>query len=167
MKHSVVIGLSLILAACGGYTGYSSQWAGADPSAGATRVAGSAENTTNAFDGEYRDMSVQNNSKNNTLPIMGGSATPKCESYTGNEFPPLTITNGLARFDAMGVHFAGYVTPQGHLKMSSGYGATVSGQIKEVPVDEDFDGHFDSQTHVLHGKVTGACAYNVAWQRTA
>jgi len=102
-----------------------------------------------------------------TLPIMGGSATLKCQSYTGNEFPPMTVTDGLAQFEAMGVHFAGYVTPQGHVKMSSGYGATISGQIKEVPVDEDFDGDFDSTTHVLHGRVTGACSYNVAWQRTA
>jgi hypothetical protein len=83
MKHSVVIGLSLALSACGDYTGYSPAWTGADPSAGATHVGGSAENTTNAFDGEYRDLSVQNNSKNNTLAIMGGSAKLKCENYTG------------------------------------------------------------------------------------
>ena len=163
MKHSVLIGLSLVvLSAC---TGNSQQWLGADPSAGPTHVAGSAENTTNAFDGKYRDISVQNNSKNNTLPIMGGSATLKCQSYTGNEFPPMTVTDGLAQFEAMGVHFAGYVTPQGHVKMSSGYGATVSGNLKEVPVDEDFDGDFDSVTHTLHGQVIGACAYKVAWQR--
>jgi len=105
MKHSVLIGLSLVvLSAC---TGNSQQWLGADPSAGPTHVAGSAENTTNAFDGKYRDISVQNNSKNNTLPIMGGSATLKCQSYTGNEFPPMTVTDGLAQFEAMGVHFAG------------------------------------------------------------
>jgi len=60
MKHSVLIGLSLVvLSAC---TGNSQQWLGADPSAGPTHVAGSAENTTNAFDGKYRDISVQNNS---------------------------------------------------------------------------------------------------------
>ena len=165
MKYSVMIGLSLVvLSAC---TGNSQQWLGADPSAGPTHVGGSAENTTNAFDGEYRDLSVVNNSKGNTLAIMGGSASLKCQTFTGNEFPSLTITNGLARFEAMGVHFAGYVTPQGHLKMSSGYGATVSGNVKEVPVDEDFDRDFDSQTHVLHGRVTGACAYNVAWQKAA
>jgi hypothetical protein len=165
MKHSVVIGLSLVvLSAC---TGNSQQWLGADPSAGPTHVGGSAENTTNAFDGEYHDLSVQNNSKNNTLAIMGGSATLKCQNYAGNEFPPLTVTNGLARFEAMGVHFAGYVTPQGHLRMASGYGATVSGNVKEVPVDEDFDGDFDTVTHTLHGQVIGASAYKVAWQKTA
>jgi hypothetical protein len=137
MKHSVVIGLSLVvLSAC---TGNSQQWLGVDPSAGPTHVAGSAENTTNAFDGEYRDLSVVNNSKGNTLAIMGGQATLKCQGYTGNEFPPSTISNGLTRFEAMGIHFAGYVTPQGHLRMTSGYGATVSGNVKEVPVDEDFD----------------------------
>ena len=168
MKHSrVMIVIPLALAACGGYTGYSNQWGGADPSAGATHIAGSAEDTTNAFDGQYRDMSVQNNSKNNTLPIMGGSATLKCQSYQGNEFPALVITNGLARFEAMGVHFAGYVTPQGHLRMTSGYGATVSGNLKEVPVDEDFDGDIDFTTHTLHGQVVGACAYKVAWQKVA
>jgi hypothetical protein len=165
MKHSVVIGLSLaVLSAC---TGNSQQWLRADPSGGPTHVAGSAENTTNAFDGEYRDLSVVNNSKGNTRAIMGGSASLKCQNFTGNEFPSLTITNGLARFEAMGIHFAGYVTPQGHLRMTSGYGATVSGNVKEVPVDEDFDGDFDTVTHTLHGQVIGACAYKVAWQRTA
>jgi len=34
-------------------------------------MAGSAENTTNAFDGDYRDLSVQNNSKGNTLATVG------------------------------------------------------------------------------------------------
>ena len=86
---------------------------------------------------------------------MGGQATLKCQSFTGSEFPSLTITNGLARFEAMGIHFAGYVTPQGHLRMTSGYGATVSGNVKEVPVDEDFDGDFDTVTHTLHGQVIG------------
>jgi len=165
MKHSVVIVLSLVvLSAC---TNNSQQWLGADPSAGSTHVAGSVENTTNAFDGEYRDLSVVNNSKGNTLAIMGGSASLKCQNFTGNEFPSLTITNGLARFEAMGIHFAGYVTRQGHLRMTSGYGATVSGNVQEVPVDEDFDGDFDTVTHTLHGQVIGACAYKVAWQKTA
>ena len=165
MKHSLLIGLSLVaLSAC---TGNSQQWLGADPSAGPTHVAGSAENTTNAFDGEYRDLSVVNNSKGNTLAIMGGQATLKCQGYTGNEFPPLTISNGLARFEAMGIHFAGYVTPQGHLRMTSGYGATVSGNVKEMPVDEDFDGDFDTTTHRLRGQVIGVCAYKVEWQKVA
>ena len=62
---------------------------------------------------------------------------------------------GFARFEAMGVHFAGYVTPQGHLRMSSGYGATVSGNVKEVPIDEDFDGDFDTATHSLRSRNRG------------
>ena len=77
------------------------------------------------------------------------------------------MKNGLAQFEAMGVHFAGYVTPQGHLRMTSGYGAMVSGNVKEVPVDEDFDGDFDSATHRLRGQVIGACAYKVEWQKVA
>jgi hypothetical protein len=164
MKHSVVIGLSLTLAAC---TGNSQHWLGADPSAGPTHMAGSPDHTTNAFDGEYRDLTVQNNSKGNTLAPGGGTGTVKCANYSGNEFPPLTVTNGLAMFEAMGVHFAGYVTPQGHLRMTSGYGATVSGNVKEIPVDEDFDGDFDTTTHRLRGQVIGVCAYKVEWQKVA
>jgi len=79
----------------------------------------------------------------------------------------VTVTNGLAQFDALGVTFAGYVTPQGHLTMHSGYGATLIGQAKPALADEDFDGNFDAQTHVLRGRVLGACPYDVAWQRTA
>jgi hypothetical protein len=104
MKHSVVIGLSLTLAAC---TGNSQQWLGADPSAGPTQIAGSPDHSTNAFDGEYHDLTVQNNTKGNTLAPGGGTGTIKCANYSGSEFPPLTVTNGLAKFEAMGVHFAG------------------------------------------------------------
>ena len=161
-----MIGLSLALSACSGYTGYSAAWTEADSSPGPTLVAGLSGNTTNAFDGEYRDLSVQNNSKGNTLAVAG-YGTLKCQSYSGNEFPPLTVSNGLARFEAMGIQFAGYVTPQGHLRMTSGYGATVSGNVKEVPVDEDFDGDFDSVTHRLSGQVIGACAYKVEWHKVA
>jgi hypothetical protein len=32
-------------------------------------------------------------------------------------------------------------------------------------IDEDFDGDFDAQTHILHGQVLGVCA-NVSWQKT-
>jgi hypothetical protein len=163
MRHSFVIGLSLAVSACSG----SGAWTGADPSSGPTQVGGSAGNTTNAFDGEYSDLSVQNNSKGNVVGPAGGTGKLQCQNYAGNQFPPLTIANGLAQFEAMGVHFAGYVTPQGHLKMSSGYGATVSGNVKEVPVDEDFDGDFDTRTHRLRGQVIGACAYKVEWQKVA
>jgi len=58
------------------------------------------------------------------------------------------------------------VTPQGHLKMHIGYGATVAEQINSVPIDEDFDGDFDAQAHILHDQVLGVWAYNVSWQKT-
>jgi hypothetical protein len=95
--------------------------------------------------------------KGNTLAVAG-FGTLKCQSY--DQPPTLTVTNGLAQFEALGVKFTGYVTPQGHLRMRSGYGATATGQINATPVDEDFDGEFDGQTHVLNGQVLGACAYN-------
>ena len=166
MKHCVVIGLSLTLAACTG-SQQSQQWLGADPSSGPTHVAGSADHTTNAFDGEYRDLSVVTNSKNPIMGPGGGIGNIRCASYSGNDFPPLTVKNGLAQFEALGVHFAGYVTPQGHVRMSSGYGATVSGNIHEVPINEDFDGDFDSTTHRLKGQVLGNCAYKVEWFKVA
>ena len=158
MKQSVVVGLSLALSACG----YSDAWLGADP--GMRHMGGSAANTTNVFDGTYTGIAIQNNSKGNTLAPGGGTGTVKCQNY--DEPPKLTVTNGLAQFDALGVRFAGYVTPQGHLKMHTDYGATAVGQINSVPIDEDFDGDFDAQTHILHGQVLGVCAYNVSWQKT-
>jgi hypothetical protein len=78
----------------------------------------------------------------------------------------VTVANGLAQFQAMGVTFSGYVTPQGHLTMHSGYGATLTGQAQPALVDEDFDGNFDSQTHVLHAKISNInCNSGVSWQR--
>ena len=56
----------------------------------------------------------------------GGTSKLKCQSY--DRPPTLTITNGFAQFHALGTKFVGYVTPQGQLKMRSGYGATVAGQ---------------------------------------
>jgi hypothetical protein len=132
-----VIGLSLALSACGN----SDAWLGADP--GIRHIGGSATNTTNAFDGTYAGIAIQNNSKGNTLAPGGGTGTVKCQNY--DEPPKLTVTNGFAQFDALGVRFAGYVTPQGHLpqghlKMHTDYGATVVGQINSVPIDEDSTG---------------------------
>jgi hypothetical protein len=161
MKPLIAIGLSLALAACSN----SQQWLGADPSSGPTHIAGSASETTSAFDGEYHDLSVQGSGKGNVMGPGGGTGSIKCTNYSGNDFPPLTVKNGLAQFEAMGVHFAGYVTPKGHLKMTSGYGATVSGNIKEVQVDEDFDGDFDTTTHRLRGQVIGNCGYKVEWYK--
>ena len=159
MKHSVMIGLSLVLSACAN----PDAWLAAEP--GTTQVGGSPANTTNAFDGTYRGIAIQNNSRGgNTLAPGGGTGTVKCQNYA--EPPTLTVTNGLAQFDALGVRFAGYVTPQGHLKMHTGYGAAVAGQINPVPIDEDFDGNFDAQTRILHAQVLGVCAYNASWQKT-
>ena len=88
MKQSVVVGLSLALSACG----YSDAWLGADP--GMRHMGGSAANTTNAFDGTYTGIAIQNNSKGSTLAPGGGTGTVKCQNY--DEPPKLTVTNGLA-----------------------------------------------------------------------
>jgi hypothetical protein len=50
--------------------------------------------------------------------------------------------------------------------MHTDYGATAVGQVNSVPIDEDFDGDFDAQTHILLGQVLGVCVYNVSWQKT-
>jgi hypothetical protein len=160
MKQAIVIGSSVLaLSACA----YSDTWLGATP--GVTHVAGAANNTTNAFDGTYTGISTNNSSKGNTLATTGATATLKCQNF--DQPPTLTITNGLAQFEALGVTFSGYVTPQGQLRMHSGYGATVTGQIKPALIDEDFDGQFDAQTHILNAQIIGACVYKASWQRTA
>ena len=169
-KQSVVIGLFVLgLSACGGYNGGSTgseTWLGANPSAGAAHVGGSANDTTNAFDGTYTGMSVETVGGGQLGPkTVGGNVTPPCQKF--DRPPTLTITNGLAQFQALGVAFAGYVTPEGHVTMYSGYGATGTGQVKPVLVDESFDGDFNAQTHILQGGVLGACDYRVSWQRTA
>ena len=160
MKQFAVTAMSLLaLSACSG----SDTWVGATP--GVTHVGGSAANTTTAFDGTYTGMTIGNKSKGNTLATSGGTSKLKCQNY--DRPPTLTITNGFAQFQALGTTFAGYVTPQGQLKMRSGYGATVTGQISPAPVDENFDGQIDSYTHMLKGQVLGACAYNVSWRSIA
>ena len=170
MKHSIVIGASLVLFACSP-TG--TTYLGADPNAGATHVGGSAANTTNAFDGTYRGISHSSASAASQLTGGTGTGSKTAEpSTTGcQQFdapPTLTVTNGLAQFQTMGVTFAGYVTPQGHLTMHSGYGATLTGQAQPALVDEDFDGDFDYRTHVLHAKVHSInCNYDLSWQRVA
>ena len=115
-------------------------------------ASGSPANTTRGFDGTFTGLAVQN--------VAGGSITPgastasvNCPNYTVSSLPPLTISNGLAQFQAIGLTFQGYVTPQGGLMMSSGVGQTFQGQI-------------DSR-NVLSGQVLGRCAYNLSWQRSA
>jgi hypothetical protein len=167
MKHSFVIGLSLAVCACNP-TG--TTWLGADPNAAPTHVGGSAANTTNAFDGTYRGISNTSASAASHLTAAGTGAktvditTTACHQF--DELPTLTVKDGLAQFQALGATFAGYVTPQGQLRMHSGYGVTVTGQAQPVDVDENFDGIIDYQTHVLRARVSSVnCTYNVSWQR--
>jgi len=115
-------------------------------------ASGSSANTTRAFDGTFTGLAVRN--------VAGGSITPgastasvNCPNYTASSLPPVTISNGLAQFQAIGLTFQGYVTPQGGLAMSSGVGQTFQGQI-------------DSR-NVLSGQVLGRCAYDLSWQKSA
>src|SRR5262252_6239173 len=138
MQASGMIGLSLLALSA---SSSPDTWVGASDS-DPLHVGGSAANTTSAFDGTYTGVAIKNNSKRNTL-ATAGFGTVKCQNY--DRPPTLTVTNGLAQFEVLGVKFTGDVTPQGHLKMHSGYGATLAGQIIAGPTDEDFDGQFDGQ----------------------
>ena len=176
MIRSIPIGLLLLaLVACapsqspnpGSLT---AQYTGVNANAGPASIGGSAANTTTAFDGTYRGISHSSASAASQL-TSGASGRKVAEPSTTGcqqfDVPPrLWVTNGLAQFQAMGVTFAGYVTPQGHLTMHSGYGATLTGQAQPALVDVDLDGVFDTQTHVLHAKVHSInCNYDVDWQR--
>ena len=127
----------------------SEHWLGAGP--GAAAVAGSVANTTTAFDGTYRGIS---NSSTSAAGAGLKSYTPTTTGCQQFDTPPtLTITNGLAQFQALDVTFAGYVTPQGHLRMTSGYGPAV-------------EADFDPQTHILRGRALSVnCRYDAAWQK--
>jgi len=145
-------------------------WTGAGQNAGPTHVGGSAVNTTTAFDGTYRGISNSSASAASHLTATGTGAKTVDITTTGchqfDELPILTVKNGLAQFQALGVTFGGYVTPQGQLTMHSGYGVTLTGQGHPVDVDENLDGLIDYQTHVLRAKVSSVnCTYNVAWQK--
>src|SRR5689334_22451251 len=174
MKHAIVMSVSLALFACtqtqSNPGSLNAPWLGASQGAGPTIVGGSATNTTTAFDGTYRGIAHTTASAASQLTSGGTGrkiaepSTTGCQQFS--EPPTLTVKNGLAQFQAMGVTFAGYVTPQGHLTMHSGYGATATGQARPAMVDEDFDGNFDTQTHVLHARVSSMnCTYDVNWQR--
>ena len=89
-------------------------------------------------------------SKPNELEVAGGNAPIYCPDY--GPLPPVTIHDGLAQFQALNYTFQGYVTRQGHLKMDSGYGQTIDGQI-------DNEG-------VLRAQGLGACAYAATWRRS-
>jgi hypothetical protein len=128
------------------------QWLGAG--SGPTVVGGSAGNTTTAFDGTYKGLSNRSASASavGTGPKAVDPSATGCQQF--DEPPPVTITNGLAQFQALGGTFAGYMTPQGHVRMTSGYGAAV-------------DADFDPQAHILRGRASSTnCHYDVVWQKT-
>src|SRR3954454_9561292 len=88
----------------------SSQDAVANP----TSVGGSASNTTSTSDGTYQGSSIRGDSG-------VGPGLRLVDKYSGCQpfaVPPtMTITDGLAQFQAAGSMFAGYVIPQGNLTM--------------------------------------------------
>jgi hypothetical protein len=112
-------------------------------------AAGSATNTTTAFDGTYTGASIANRSAHSALPSAGSGST-SCPNYPTP--PPVTIANGLGQLDVLNLRFQGYVTPQGGLAMRSGVGQRFEGQI-----DPQF---------VLTGRVIGACVYDASWRRS-
>ena len=115
----------------------------------ASYVAGSAANTTTAFDGTYRSESVQSVTMVAALPA-GGEGSTACPNYTAS---PMVISNGLAQFDVLNIRFQGYVTPQGSLAMRTGVGQRFEGQV--------------NPQGVITGRVIGACAYEGTWRKSA
>ena len=151
MKHSVLVGLSVLpLATC---TPQPSQpnGAGTQPIIPAAYAAGSPGNTTNGFDGTYTGGTIQNIRQGKELNAAGGNALVYCPN--NGTAPPVTVHNGLAQFQALNLYtFQGYVTPQGHLKMDSGKGQTIEGQIDDQGV--------------LRARGLGACVYDATWLRS-
>lgn len=115
----------------------------------ASYAAGSAGNTTTAFDGTYRFESVRNVTQGSALPA-GGEGFTACPNYTAS---PVVISSGLAQFDVLNIRFQGYVTPQGSLAMRTGVGQRFEGQV--------------NPQGVITGRVIGACAYDGTWRRSA
>jgi hypothetical protein len=147
VRQSFLLGISLLaVSACNPQPAPPPAVAG-QPITPVSYASGSPANTTRAFDGTFKGLAVQS--------VAGGSITPgastasvNCPNYAVASLPPVTISNGLAQFQAIGLTFQGYVTPQGGLLMSSGVGQTFQGQI-------------DSR-NVLSGQVLGRCAYNLS-----
>ena len=128
----------------------SQQWLGAGP--GASVIAGSPDNTTTAFDGTYTGVSERGHSSAGSGLKARDTPTPGCQQF--DVPPPVTITNGLGQMEAFGVTWEGYVTPQGHLALDSGYGGMVNA---------DFDPRTPGR---LHGRAVSVnCRYNVTWQK--
>jgi len=114
-------------------------------------VGGSAANTTTAFDGTYRGISIRGDS--GVAPGLQplDVSTAGCQQFAVP--PTMTIANGLAQFQAVGAVFAGYVTPQGNLRLETGRGVIV--QV-----------NYDPQTSTFRGQANSInCRYDVAWQR--
>jgi hypothetical protein len=151
MKQSVLVGLSVLaLAACTPQRS-PQMGVGTQPITPAGYPAGSPGDTTSAFDGTYTGGTIQNISKGKELDVAGGNAPIYCPS--SGTAPPVTIHNGLAQFQALNLYiFQGYVTPQGHLKMDSGKGQTIEGQIDDQGV--------------LRAQELGACTYSATWIRS-
>jgi hypothetical protein len=106
--------------------------------AAAPYALGSAANTTTAFDGNYGAVIVRQ--------VSPGCADPRFSDVN------LTIHNGLAQAQGLGLTFQGYVTPQGALAMQSDRGQTFQGQI--------------GPTFVLTGRAQGPnCIWDVNWNR--
>jgi len=151
MKHSFALYLS-VFAISGCAAQQSSPPATATGSMTPTSyAAGSAANTTTAFDGTWVGGPVTNMSAGNALP-SGGEGFSSCPNYAA---PNLTISNGLGQLDLpnLNLRFQGYVTPQGGLVMRTGVG-------------QRFEGQIDPQ-YVLRGRVIGACVYDATWKKSA
>jgi hypothetical protein len=150
MKQSILVGLSaLALGACTPQPS-PQMGAGTQSVVPTAYAAGSPGNTTSAFDGTYTRGTAQNISKGKELDVAGGNAPIYCPN--NGPVPPVAIHNGLAQFQVLNLYtFQGYVTPQGHLKMDSGKGQTIEGQIDDQGV--------------LRARGAGACAYDATWLR--
>jgi hypothetical protein len=110
----------------------------------------SSTNATNAYDGTYAGLVVEDVSNGGAL-AEAGDGLSSCVNY--GVPPALTISNGLAQFQAHNATFQGYVTPQGGLTMRTGLG-------------HKFEGHIDAQ-YALTGRLVERCTYNLSWQRSS
>ena len=150
MKRSVLVGLSVLALAAYIPQPSPQLGAGTQPVIPAAYAAGSLSNTTSAFDGTYTGGAIQNVSKGKELDVAGANASIYCPN--SGTVPPVTIHNGLAQFQVLNLYtFQGYVTPQGHLKIDSGKGQTIEGQIDDQGV--------------LRAHGLGTCAYDATWLR--
>ena len=112
---------------------------------------GPTSDTTSAFDGTYQGLAISGNSGRGRELQPRDPYTAGCQPFAVP--PTMTITNGLAQFQAVGAVFSGYVTPQGVIRLDSGRGAIVTV-------------NFDPQTRIFRGQANSInCRYDVAWQK--